>query len=49
MLLIKPLKSLNVIGGGGGGLKLLMKIWPKKLFNIPHEDPLKLHFIMHYL
>ena len=56
MLNIKLPKSLNVIWGGGegggrggrgGGLKLLMKIkyGPKTLFNIPHKDPLKLHFI----
>ena len=59
MLNIELLKSLNVFvffclfffGGEGGGAKIANenKVWPKTLFNIPHKDPLKLHFIMHYL
>ena len=55
MLNIKPLKSLSATWGGGGGgeggAKIVddNKVWPKTLFNISHKDPLKLHFIMHYL
>ena len=46
MLNTKLLKSLNVIWGGGAKIANENKVWPKTLFNIPHKDPLKLHFIM---
>ena len=40
MLNIKPLKSLNGIWGGGGGLKLLMKIkYGQKCYSI---NPIKI-------